>query len=274
VNSAIALALILQLTVPSASYTFVVPSFRDTTIKTRVTRGLQPPRVTTLRLKGPRERSESELPSTGTTSLTHIWQCDRKAWITLFDFNKTYQVFPIHDIDENAEARRKRLLVPPPKPPGPVVTITTDSEDTGERRQMAGYELKRIKTTITVEPAEGAGTAASKTEVDGWYVDLPNLSCLSEERGAQPFVSGWLVRTASGAHDRFEYVKTGNATVGFTVEETSTVRSEGNVVINKTELLEFSDQPLDDSLFEVPPDYTEKPHPVIHKQFPPTKPND
>ena len=88
-NPAIALALIFQLTVLSASYKFVVPSFRDTTIKTRVTRGLQPPRVTILRLKGPRERSESELTSTGATSLTRIWQCDRKAWITLFDFNKT-----------------------------------------------------------------------------------------------------------------------------------------------------------------------------------------
>lgn len=270
---AIVLALIFPFTVLSASYRFVVPSFRDTTIKTRVVRGLQPPRVTTLRLKGPRERSESELTSTGTTSVTRIWQCDRKTWITLFDFNKTYEIFAIPDFDEDVEARRDRMSVPPPRTPGPVVTITTDSQDTGERRQMAGYEVKHIKTTVTVDPAEGAAIAASKTEVDGWYVDLPNLSCLSREQGVQPPVSGWLVRTARGGHDTFKYVKTGNTTVGYAVEETFTVRSEDNVVVNKTELLEFSDQPLDESLFEVPPGYSEKPHPAIHKQFAPAKPN-
>ena len=272
-NPAIALALLFQLTVLSASYRFVVPSFRDTTIKTRVTRGLQPPMTTTLRLKGARERSDSER-WTGATLLTRIWQCDRKAWITLLDINKTYLISPIPDVDENAEARRERLPLSPPKPLGPIVTITTDSEDTGERRQTAGYELKHIKTTVTVDPAEGAGTAASKTEIDGWYVDLPNLACHSDEPGVQPPVSGWLVRTDRGAHDTFKYVKTGNATVGYAVEETATVRSEGNVAINKTELLEFSDQPLDNSLFEVPPGYTERPHPVIHKQFVPVRPNE
>lgn len=271
-NPAMALALIFQVIFLSAGYRFAVPSFRDTTIKTRVTRGLQPPIVTTLRLKGPRG-SESHVTSTGTASFTRIWQCDRKVWITLSDFNKTFQIFPIHDSDEEADARTERLLALPPKPPGPLVTITTDSQDTGERRQMAGYEVKRIKTTITVDPSEGAGTAVSKTEIDGWYVDLPSLSCISREPGPQPPVSDWLVRTAPGVHDTFKYVKTGNATVGYAVEQTSTVHSESNVVINKIELLEFTDLPLDDSLFEVPPGYTEKPHPVIHKQFAPAKPN-
>lgn len=271
-NPAIALALFLQLTVLFASPKFVVPSFRDTTIKTRVTRGLQPPRVTTMRLKGPRERSEFQFGLTGSAPVTRIWQCDRKLFISLFAFNKTYQVFPIHDDDDDA-GRTKLPRRSGPQQSGPVVTITTDSQDTGERRQMAGYEVKHIKTTITVDPAEGARTAASKTDVDGWYVDLPSVACLSREPGVQPPVPGWLVGAAPGAHDTFKFIKTGDATVGYAVEETSTVRSEGNVEINKTEMLEFTDQPLEDALFEIPPDYTEKPHPVIHEQFAPAMPN-
>jgi hypothetical protein len=275
VNLAMALVLIFQVTL--AVYGFVVPNFRDTTIRTRVTRGLQPPRITTLRLKGARERSDSEL-SPRSALFPRIWQCDRRVFITLLDSDKTYQSFPMPDLDEKAEARRDRMPARPLGPPGPVVTITTDSEDTGERRQMAGYEVKRIKTTVTVKPADGAGFAASKTEVDGWYVDLPDLACGLGERGVQPPVSGWLVSNGSGTHNEFKYIKTGNAVVGYAVEETSIVSSGGNVEINKTDLLEFSDQPIDESLFEIPPDYTAKPFPFIQRQlilrqFPLAKPN-
>ena len=270
---AIAMASILWLTVVLTSATFVVPDFRDTTIKTRITRGVQPPSVVTLRLKGPRGRSESVHGSTGAAFLTRIWQCDQKASVTLHDFNKTYEVFPIRDLEERGEDRKERMPAPP-KNPGPVVTVTTDSEDTGERRQKAGYEVKHIKTTIVVDPAEGAGVAASKTEIDGWYADLPGLFCSSREDGVQPPIAGWLVRTSPGTHAKFKYVNTGDVVPGYTLEEVATVRSERNVVIHKIELLEFSDRPLEESLFEVPAGYTEKPHPVLDRQFSPTKPSE
>jgi hypothetical protein len=41
-------------------------------------------------------------------------------------------------------------------------------------------------------------------------------------------------------------------------------RQAGNTIVNKTELLEVSDQPLDESLFEVPPDYVPREKPEGH----------
>jgi hypothetical protein len=48
------------------------------------------------------------------------------------------------------------------------------------------------------------------------------------------------------------------------VEETAKQRQAGNTIVNKTELVEVSDQPLDESLFEVPPDYVLKEKPEGH----------
>jgi len=264
---AIYAALMALLVVPLAQPTFVVPNFPDTTIKTKVSRGLQPPMVMTLRLKGPRQRLDSGRQTADPSAplITRIWQCDRREWITLLDRMKTFRMFPIHETSENEDAHH---LPPVPKPGAPVVTVTTDSQDSGERRQMGSYEARHIKSTVTVEPGEGAKTAASKMDVDGWYVDLPGLNCLNMTAGEQPPFTGWLVLIGVGGHDTLKYVKTGNATVGQVVEETSTVHSEGNVVVNKTELLEFSSQPLDESLFEIPANYTEAPKPGLHRPVP------
>lgn len=232
-----------------------------------MTQGLQAPIVETLRLKGPRERIDSgmDLNSSNEHFMARIWQCDQKAWISLRDFNKTYSIASINSSDRSDGPRRERSSNLAQKPEGPPVTITTDSEDTGERRQTAGYELRHIKTTMTVEPSPGASTAASKMEVDGWYVDLPGLSCHDEEAGQRLMNPRWHFPIKPGSHDKLEYVNKGIANVGRVVEETATIRSEGNLQINKVELLEFSNVPLDQSLFEIPPGYTEQPHPLIQQ---------
>jgi hypothetical protein len=54
---------------------------------------------------------------------------------------------------------------------------------------------------------------------------------------------------------------------GLVVEETAKQKQDGNTIVNKTEMVEVSTQPLDGSLFEVPPDYVlkERPeHPTLH----------
>ncbi len=61
---------------------------------------------------------------------------------------------------------------------------------------------------------------------------------------------------------------------GLIIEETANERSAGNVIVDKTELIESSDQPLDESLFEVPPDFT--PHqpgtPLVERTVPGSNP--
>jgi hypothetical protein len=271
------LVLFAQLATPSQRPTFVVPNFADATIRTRVSRGLQLPMVTTLRLKGGRSRSESAPNSTRPMRpfTAHITQCDQKAMIILFEPTKTYRIHYFHEPSEREVEREEMQKAKPPT--GPIVTVTTDSEDTGERRQMGSYEARHIKTTITVDPSKGALTPAGKTEMDGWYLDLPGLNCRVADRGDMPPGSAWHVPVAVGGHDTFKFIKTGNATAGYAVEETSTERSEGNVAVNKTELLEFSDKPLDESLFEIPPDHTEAPTPgpgqvIRNVPTPPTNP--
>jgi hypothetical protein len=234
--------------------TFVVPNFRDTTITTRVTHGLMLPTVTTLRLKGPRQRNESHPESARPSQpfMAHILQCDQQTGIRLFEHSKTYRLDHWHE--PAAERRQIRPVKPADRPE---VTVTISAVDTGERRTMGSYEAHHVKTTITVNPGKDAASKPSRTDIDGWYVDLPGLNCRTAmpER-FPPFIGGWIVTREAGGHDHLVYKFEGTAPRGYAVEETSTERSGGNVVVNKTELLEFSEQPLDESLFEVPEDYT------------------
>ena len=62
-----------------------------------------------------------------------------------------------------------------------------------------------------------------------------------------------LVRGSVHDHPIFKIL--GTPPHGLVVEETAKQRQAGTVIVNKTELLEVSDQPLDEALFEVPPDY-------------------
>ena len=92
---------------------------------------------------------------------------------------------------------------------------------------------------------------ASVTEVDGWYVDLPGLGC--EESRSVGFS---YLMASSGKRDRVQIKRLGTAPRGYTVEETSRKGETGLTTISKTELIEFSEAPLDASLFEVPAGYS------------------
>ncbi len=250
---AILLAAVLLPSAPAS----VVPSFPDLMIRTRTTLGLGQPQVTTWYFKGPRQRTEhrpEHVPHWFVTPFgATIMQCDQNAIYRLNDRNKTYRVYySLHDPSE----KPKHPVQRPDQPAdGPEVIVTFDSEDTGERRPLGSLSTRHVKTTITVEPSKGAETPASKTEIDGWYLDLPGFGCRAEQpEGLAP--AGMLALRPFGSHDRRIIKRVGTAPRGFAVEETSKVKESGNVVVGKIELMEFSEQPLDESLFEVPPDYS------------------
>jgi len=247
------LVLLAALAATPQKPTFVVPNFRDTTITTRVTHGLMLPMVNTLRLKGARQRSESRPESAKPflPFMVHIMQCDQQTSIRLQERSKTYRLERWHEPVEDRHIR-------PEKPPdGPEVTVIINAVDTGERRTMGRYEARHVKTTITVTPSKEAAASPSRTDIDGWYIDLPGLNCRAEMPDRfPPFIGGWHVTREIGGHDHMVYKIEGTAARGYAIEETSTERSGGNVVVNKTELVEFSETPLDESLFEIPEDYT------------------
>lgn len=249
VPSILRLLPVLLLTAPLPLPKLVVPNFPDLTIKTRRTDGNQHSTEETLYLKGARQRSEYVIQNAG-SRMDHVTiaHCDEKLRLNLNNNQKTYSSFPIEDWATRA---KRAHPTPPQEMTGAEVTVTIDSVDTGERRKMGSHELRRVKTTTKVEPGAGAVMQPSITEVDGWYIDLPGLSC-RESRGVG---FGYVVAT-SGKRDRVQIKRLGTATHGYAIEETSRQTEAGRTTISKVELLEFSEDSLDASLFEVPADYS------------------
>jgi len=240
---------VLLLTAPLPLPKLVVPNFPDLTIKTRRTNGHRHSTEETLYLKGARQRSEYVIQNAGSTmDRVSITQCDEKLRLNLNNKEKTYASFPIEDWATRAKQTRP---TPPPEMTGADVTVTIDSVDTGERRKLGSHELRHVKTTTKVEPGAGAVKQPSITEVDGWYIDLPGLSC-RESRGVG---FGYVVAT-SGKRDHIQIKRLGTAPHGYVVEETNRQTEAGRTTISKVELLEFSEAPLDASLFDVPAEYS------------------
>jgi hypothetical protein len=227
----------------------MVPNFPALTIKTRRTDGNRHSTEETLYLKGARQRSEYVIQNAG-SSIDHvtITQCDEKLRLNLNSKDKTYASFPIEDWATRAKRARP---TPPLEMTGADVTVTIDSLDTGERRKMGSHEIHQVKTTTKVEPGAGAARQPSITEVDGWYIDLPGLSC----RESRSVGFGYVVAT-SGKRDRIQIRRLGTASRGYPVDETSRQTEAGRTTISKVELLEFSEAPLDASLFDVPAEYS------------------
>lgn len=226
---------------------FAVPNFSDLTIKTRRTLGDQFSTVETLYLKGARQRSEHVglKPTSAVTDFFTIQQCDKRRIFNFSPSNRTYASFPIEDWSERAKRAR---LVPQPSREGSDVNISVNSEDTGERKQLGSFTARRVKTTTRVEPAPGAVTPASVEEVDGWYIDLAGLGCTDNGNSAAVLLS-----VNSGDRLRFKNVLAVRR--GYPIEETRIKTEAGRTTTTKVELLEFSEAPVADMLFDVPPGY-------------------
>jgi hypothetical protein len=247
IPSTFGLLSVLLLAAPLSLPRLVVPNFPDLTIKTRRTDGGHYSNLQTLYLKGARQRSEYVMQNAGSSmNGTTITQCDERLTFNLNSKEKTYTSFPIEDW---ATRGKRAHPGPPTETTSADVAIIIDSVDTGDRRKIGSHELRRIKTTTRVEPGPGAVTLASLTEVDGWYIDLPGLGC-QESRG-----TSWLM-ASSGKRDRVQIKRLGTAPRGYAIEETSHKTEANLTTISKTELLEFSEAPLDTTLFELPAGYS------------------
>ena len=240
------LALVASASVPQ----FVVPNFSDLTVKTRRTTDDRFVTEETLYLKGPRQRSEQASVEKNPGKSIRITQCDQRLGVVLNDKDKTYFSFPIEDWAERSKRTRP---IPAEQLTGAAVNVTIDSVDTGERRQFGNYMARRVKTTTKVEPGPGAATRPSLTEVDGWYIDLPGFGC-QESKGVG------FSYAASGKYDRMILKQLGKAPRGYPLEETTHTAETGWASATKVELLEFSEAPLDASLFELPAGY----RPALH----------
>ena len=222
-----------------------IPNFSDLKIKTRRNDSINST-VETLYLRGSKQRREYFRNTPFPTKFVSISWCDERKRIALNDDAKLYAELPVVDWSEQ---RKRARPVPPSEMTGAEVTITIDSIDTGARRQQGPYTARHVKIRTTVESGPGAAMPSSTEERDGWYIDLPGLGC--QDSGRQ---SGFVYAafTARGRRDRIHFKQLGAAPAGFALEETVTKTEQGKSTVSKVELLEFSDSPLDDALFQVP----------------------
>ena len=97
--------------------------------------------------------------------------------------------------------------------------------DTGEKKDMFGYKARHLKT---VKTADG-----SKTETDGWYIDLKEAAACGQE-------------DAAGANR------------GFPLSYTMTTTGEnGKPTTFTMSVTSLTAAPLDAALFEIPAGYAD-----------------
>ncbi len=227
----------------------------DLRIKYKMNTGGQTMESVTM-LKGARERSEM---NAGYMNMVNIVQCDLKRTIQLSDSARKYVITPMETSDSSASASSSAAPSRPAEPSrrGGVVTYTTSSIDTGERKEMFGFTARHIKGSTTTDSSPDAcNPTKQRIERDGWYIDLSfGLDCdpaISHAAANYPTAPG-------GCKDRVQFKQTGAARTGYALIETTTMYgADGNVTLTSTkEVVDLSREPLDAALFDVPAGYTE-----------------
>lgn len=241
---------------------WVVPSFTDLTLKTRQTHGLMMAQDQTFYFKGTRERivhGPAQTRPGYVPFLVTLMQCDARTIVRLRPHTKTYTTSVKPEIPDR-EGKQRPIQVPPAD--GPVVTVTISSVDTGETRQVGSYQARHLKTTVLIKPSKGAAAKPGKVEADSWYLDIPGQGCRSEDTRPREWARLYvqlLAHQFSDHPDHVEIKASGAQARGLVIEEIAQAISDGNEMVFKTELVEASSEPLDQSLFEIPPDYTPVP---------------
>src|SRR5215217_6013562 len=139
----------------------------DTKVKMRQTSGGQTYENTSY-IKGKRQRSE-----TNNGQMVVIQQCDLRRNIQIMPQAKMYMIQPYDQPSEGTTANTAPSASQPTAvKKGGVVTSTVTTKDTGERKQMFGYNARHIITTMEMKSSPDAcSNVNTKMEIDGWYID-------------------------------------------------------------------------------------------------------
>ncbi|HET9527885.1 MAG TPA: hypothetical protein VFO99_17050, partial [Pyrinomonadaceae bacterium] len=126
---------------------------------------------------------------------------------------------------------------------------------TGERKEMFGFNARRIKTSVVKTATPEACDKDQKIETDGWYIDFQYaFECPGQVQKHQP------VPVRPQRPDCRDEVRTktiGSAKLGFPVLVTTTIyQPDGKTTTSVHEVLELSRDSLSAALFEAPEGYT------------------
>ena len=214
----------------------------------------------TTMIKGLRERSETSMGGMNMGMVT-VTQCDLKRTIQINDRARKYIITPMDSDDPSIGAANEGAMGASTgggtSRRGGIVTMTVNTTDTGERKQMFGFTARHLKrTTIMESSPDACQQQQMKIENDGWYINLEyGLSCGGT--GRPPQMGG---RPApQGCRDRYQVKRTGPVNLGYPLVETMTMYgSDGSVQFSMNkEVIELSRQTLDAALFDVPAGYAE-----------------
>lgn len=246
-------ALIAQRKPNRPAATPAAPAKTDLKITYRQTNSGQSMETTTM-LKGARERSEMKLGYG--RDMINITQCDLKRTVQISDSAKKYVITPMETPDSTPVSGAAAGGVSEPSRRGGVITYTTSAVDTGERKEMFGFQARHVKTTMVMESSPDAcSPVKQRMETDGWYIDFSyGLNC---ERGGPSMMPGPPAR--GGCRDTVRFNRQGAARTGYALQETTTSYGpDGSVAFTSTkEVVELSREPLDAALFDVPAGYVE-----------------
>jgi hypothetical protein len=226
----------------------VTAQAQDLHIKKSITVGGNFISSTETSIKGPRERTVTQLP-TGTTIT--LRQCDLKRTITINEQAQTY--FIANDPPDDAAIRAAALVSGAPQTnSGGYITETSAVTDTGERKTMYGYPARHLKAKVTVRSSQNACSQLNQSyEVDGWYADV------AKGMGAcQQFLPP--VQQNEGCTDRVIRKRSGSAKPGYPLVETLTFHNaDGSTAQIGMQTSEITKPNLEKELFDVPAGYRE-----------------
>lgn len=237
---------------PAAAPASAAPAKTDLKITYRTTTSGQAMEQTTM-LKGARERSEMKIGYG--RDIINVTQCDLKRTIQISDSARKYVITPMETADATPRPATAGGTSEPSRRGG-VVTYTSTAVDTGERKEMFGFQARHIKTTLAIESSPDAcNPIKQRMETDGWYIDLSfGLNC---DVGHSPI--GMPSARTGGCRDTVRFNRQGAARTGYALQETTTSYGpDGRVAFSSTkEVVELSREPLDAALFDIPAGYVE-----------------
>ena len=213
------------------------------------------PTQTTTMIKGLRERSETNMSMGGMNmSQTSITQCDLRRTIQINDRAHKYMISPMDSEESSASTSgADAAAMSGTSRRGGLVTMSVNTTDTGERKEMFGFTARHLKRTMVSQSSPDAcGQQQMKIETDGWYINLEyGLSCPTQRPPQRPGMA------ATGCRDRYQYKHNGPSNLGYPlIESTTMYGSDGSATFTMTkEVIELSRQTLDAALFDVPAGY-------------------
>lgn len=229
------------------------PAVNDLKIKYRMTTSGQSMESTTM-LKGARERSETKMGYG--MEIINITQCDLKRTLQISDKARKYVITPMDTVEATPNTSPSARVPSEPSRRGGVITYNVNAVDTGERKEMFGFQARHVKTTMSIESSPDAcSPMKQKMETDGWYIDFAfGLKC---DTGGTQMTSG--PQASGGCRDRMHFNRQGAARTGYPLLETTTMYGPGGEVVfsSTKEVIELSREPLDAALFDVPAGYVE-----------------